>query len=105
MLEDQGKLPETLEAYRNFLATADLLVSRDPSNVTWQVDTASAKWCVAKILIRIKDGDRDEAKRLVAEGIEIMTRLKHQDAMNKSGDDISNKLNELAKTLASSSRE
>jgi len=99
VLEGQGKLPETLEAYRHFLATADLLASRDPSNVTWQVDEVNARWCVAKILIRTKDGDRDEARRLVTEGMEISERLKHERALNLAGQDTLNKLNDIANSL------
>jgi len=56
-----------------------------------------------KVLIRIKDGDRDEARRLVVEGIDIMKRLEHQGALDTNAQDTLNKLNELAPSLSSSS--
>jgi hypothetical protein len=42
-----------------------------PSNATWQIDAVWSRYCAAKVLIRIKDGDRNEANRLVIEGIDI----------------------------------
>jgi hypothetical protein len=58
---------------------------------------------IAKVLIRIKDGDRNEAKRLIFEGIDIMTRLEHRGALDTDAQETVNKLNELAAALSSSS--
>jgi len=73
----------------------------------WQNDVAWSRYCVAKLLIRlirIKDGDRNEARRLVTEGIDIMTRLEHRSALETDAQDALNKLNEIAAVLTSSSR-
>ena len=99
----QGKLAEALDAYRNAFAISDMLASRDPSNATWQNDAAWSRYCVAKVLMRIKDGDRNEAKRLIVEGIDIVTRLSHQGALSSDAQDTLNKLNETANELGSSS--
>jgi hypothetical protein len=85
---------------RHGRGSREKLAKQNPGNADWQNNAAWGRYCVAKILIRIKDGDRDEAKRLVVEGIDIMTRLKHQGA---DAQDTLNKLNELAPTLTSSS--
>jgi hypothetical protein len=38
------------------------------------------RYCVAKVLTRLKDGDRNEARRLVIEGVDIM--LENQGALD-----------------------
>jgi hypothetical protein len=76
-----------------------MLASRDPANADWQNDAACSRYCIGKVLMRIKDGDRNEARRLIVEGIEIMKRLEHQGALNTGAQDTLNKLNELAEFL------
>jgi tetratricopeptide (TPR) repeat protein len=105
VLVAQGKLPEALEAFRNAFPIADMLASRDPSNVIWLNSAAWIRYCIANVLIRIKDGDRNEARRLVAEGIEIITRLEHQGALSRDAQEASDKLKDIANVLNSSSRE
>jgi tetratricopeptide (TPR) repeat protein len=61
----QGNLQEALEAYQQDLAIAKALAEQDPTNAVWQNGTAWSRYCVAKVLIRIKDGDRNEARRLM----------------------------------------
>jgi hypothetical protein len=80
------------------------LASQDPSNADWQNSAAWSRYCVAKVLIQIKDGDRTEATRLVIEGIEIMMRLQHQGTLDTNAQDTLNKLNQIATALTSSSR-
>jgi tetratricopeptide (TPR) repeat protein len=104
LLEAQGDLAGALKNYREYFLITAKLVSQDPSNVAWQNDAAWSRYCVAKVLIQIKDGDRNEAMRLVIEGIDIMTRLEHAGALDAGAQDTLNKLNELATILTSSSR-
>jgi hypothetical protein len=104
VLAAQGRLAEVPVAYQNAFAISDMLVSQDPSNVDSQIVAARRRYGIANMLMQIKDGDREEAKRIVAEGIEIMKRLEHQGALDRNTQDTVNKLNELANTLASSSR-
>ena len=104
VLVAQGKLQEALDAYQQKLTIDKKLASQDPTNAVWQNSAAWCRYCVAKVLIRIKDGDRNEARRLVLEGIDIMTRLEHQGALDTNAQDTLNKLNELATALTSSSR-
>jgi tetratricopeptide (TPR) repeat protein len=103
VLEAQGDLAGALKNYRDKFAITEKLASQDPTNATWQNDAAWTRYCVAKVLIRSKDGDRNEARRLVIEGIDIMTGLEHQGALDTNAQDILNKLNEIATALTSSS--
>ena len=103
VLVAQGKLKEALDAYQQYLAIAKRLAEHDESNSQWQNDAAWSRYCVAKVLIRIKDGYRNEARRLVIEGIDILTRLEHQGALDTNAQDTLNKLNEIATTLTSPS--
>jgi tetratricopeptide (TPR) repeat protein len=103
VLVAQGKLQEALDAYQQDLAIAKALAEQDPTNAVWQNATAWSRYCVAKVLIRIKDGDRNEARRLVIEGIDIIKRLEHQGALDTNAQDTLNKLNEIATALTSSS--
>ena len=105
VLVAQDKLQEALEAYQQYLAIAKALAEQDPTNAVWQNATAWSRYCVAKVLIRIKDGDRNEARRLVIEGIDIIKRLEHQGSLDTDAQDTLNKLNEIATALTSSSRE
>jgi tetratricopeptide (TPR) repeat protein len=105
VLEAQGKLPEALDAYRHYFDISDMLASRTrvmPPGRTVQLgaDTASRTF-----YLRIKDGDRNEARRLVAEGIEIMKRLGRHAEMNATLKDLLNKLNGIANMLGLSSRD
>jgi tetratricopeptide (TPR) repeat protein len=103
VLAAQGRLQEALEAYQQDLTIAKKLASQDPTNAVWQNTAAWSLYCVAKILVRIKDGDRNEARRLVIEGIDIMKLLEHQCALDTYAQDALNKLKELAAALTSSS--
>jgi tetratricopeptide (TPR) repeat protein len=103
VLVAQGKLQEALDAYQQELMVDKKLASQDPSNADWQNDAAWSRYCVARILIGIKDGDRNEARRLVIEGIDIMTRLEHHGTLGTDAQDTLNKLNEIATALTSSS--
>jgi tetratricopeptide (TPR) repeat protein len=105
VLVAQDKLQEALEAYQQYLAIAKALAEQDPTNAVWQNATAWSRYCVAKVLIRIRDGDRNEARRLVIEGIDIIKRLEHQGSLDTDAQDTLNKLNEIATALTSSSRE
>jgi hypothetical protein len=86
----QGKLQDALDLYQQDLAIAKRLAEQDKSNSEWQNDAAWSRYCVAKVLIRIKDGDRNEARRLVIEGIDIVTRLEHQGALDTNVQDTLN---------------
>jgi hypothetical protein len=101
VLVAQGDLAGALKNYRDAFAITEKLANEDPSNAIWQNDAAWSRYCVAKVLIRIKDGDRNEARRLVVEGIDIMTRLEHQGALDTNAQDTLNKLNEIATALTS----
>ena len=101
--KDQGDLPGALKSYRDGLEIVEKLAKQDPGNAGWQNGAAWSLYCVAKVIIRIKDGDRNEARRLVIEGIDIMTRLEHQRALDTNAQDTLNKLNEIAPSLTSSS--
>ena len=104
MLVAQGDLDGALRSYRDAFAITQKLVSQDPANADWQNAAAWSRYCVAKVLIRIQDGDRNEARRLVFEGIDIMRRLEHQGALGTNAQDTLYKLNEIAIALTSSSR-
>jgi tetratricopeptide (TPR) repeat protein len=103
VLAAQGDLAGALKNYRDYLAITEKLASQDPTKTRWQNNAAWSRYCIAKVLMRIKDGDRNEARHLVVEGIDIMTRLQHQGALNTNAQDTLNKLNELAAALNSSS--
>src|SRR5271165_1226488 len=103
VLAAQGDLADALKNYRDAFAIAEKMASQDPSNAIRQNGAAWGRYCVAKVLIRIKDGDRNEARRLVIEGIDIMTRLEHQGTLDTNAQDTLNKLNEIADVLTSSS--
>jgi len=51
------------------------------------------------ILIRINGGDRNEARRLIHEGLEIMTRLERQSALDAKAQNTLSKLKEIAPAL------
>jgi tetratricopeptide (TPR) repeat protein len=102
VLVAQGKLQDGLDAHQKALKIGQTLAGQDPTNAVWQNATAWSRYCVAKVLIQIKDGDRNEARRLVIEGIDIMNRLEHQGALDTDAQDTLNKLNELATALTSS---
>jgi hypothetical protein len=104
VLVAQGDLAGALKNYRDEFAITEKLASQDPTSADRQNAAAWSRYCVAKVLIRIKDGDRNEAGRLVIEGIDIMTRLEHQGALDTNAQDTLNKLNEIATALTSSSR-
>jgi tetratricopeptide (TPR) repeat protein/class 3 adenylate cyclase/tRNA A-37 threonylcarbamoyl transferase component Bud32 len=104
VLVAQGDLADALNNYREYFQFTEKLASQDPANADWQNNTAWGRYCVARVLIQMKDGDRNEARRLVIEGIGIMTRLQHQGALDKDAQDTLNKLNELSTALTSSSR-
>ena len=99
-----GAKPASIKNYRDEFAIAENLAKQDPNSAIWQNDAAWSRYCVVKVLIQIKDGDRNEARRLVMEGIDSMTRLEHQGALDTNAQDTLNKLNELATALTSSSR-
>ena len=103
VLVAQGDMAGALKKYRDAFAITEKLASQDPRNAVWQNNAAWSRYCVAKVIIQIKDGDRNEARRLVIEGIDIMTRLEHQGALRTEAQDTLNKLNEIAPTLTSSS--
>ena len=103
VLSAQGDLAGALKNYRDDLAITEKLAKQDPGNAGWQNDAAWSRYCVAKVLIQTKDGDRNEANRLIIEGIDMMKRLEHQGALDTNAQDTLNKLNELASSLASSS--
>ena len=101
----QGDLAGALKNYRDKFAITEKFASQDPSNAGWQNDAAWSRYCIAKVLIRIKDGDRNETRHLVVEGIDIITRLEHQGTLEADAQDTLNKLNDLAVALTSSSSE
>ena len=103
MQSAQGDLAGALKNYRESLGIVEKLAKQDPTNADWQNNAAWGRYCIAKVLIQIKDSDRNEASRLVVEGIDIMKRLEHQGALDVNAQDTLNKLNELASTLTPSS--
>src|SRR5271166_2000507 len=100
-LTAQGDLADALTDYRFAFAISENLASQDSSNVDWQNNAAWSRYCIAKTLIRVKDGDRNEAKRLIFEGIDIITRLEHRGTLSSDAQDTLNKLNELAAAFTS----
>lgn len=100
----QGDLGGALQSYRDYLEIARKLAEQATDNAVWQNNAAWGRYCVAKVLVRIKGGDRNEARRLTNEGLDIMTRLEHQGALDANARDTLNKLNELARALVSSPR-
>jgi tetratricopeptide (TPR) repeat protein len=96
----QRDLAGALKSYRDSLGIAEKLAKQDPSNAIWQNSAARGRYCVAKVLIQIKDSDPNEARRLVVEGIDIMKRLEHEGALDVNAQDTLNKLNELAPSLS-----
>ena len=67
MLVAQGRPQEAPETYHQELTIDKKLVSQDPTNAVWQNSAAWSRYCVAKVLIQIKEGDRTEARRLIIE--------------------------------------
>jgi hypothetical protein len=90
VLVAQGDLDGALKNYREYFQITDKLAIKDPTYATWQNAAAWSRYCVAKVLIQIKDGDRNEARRLVIEGIDIVTRLEHQGALGANAQDTLN---------------
>jgi serine/threonine-protein kinase len=103
VLAAKGDLADALNDYRDAFAISNMLASRAPSNVSWQNGAAWSRYCIAKVLMQIKGGDRNEAKRLIIEGLEIMRRLGQHGALNSNAQDTLNKLNEIGNALTSSS--
>jgi hypothetical protein len=99
VLVAQGDLESALENYRDEFTIIQRLVSQDPTNAEWQTAAAWNRYCLARILIRIKQGDRGEAKRLVLEGCDIMAHLERQSGFDAKAQDTLNKLNEIATAL------
>jgi hypothetical protein len=99
VLSAQGDLVGALKSYRDSLPIAEKLSKQDASNAGWQNNAAWSRYCIAKVLVQMKDSDRNEARRLVVEGIDIMKRLQHQSALDRNAQDTLNKLNELAPSL------
>jgi hypothetical protein len=87
LVSAQGNIAGALKSYRDYLAIAEKLAKQDPSNADWQDNAAWSRYCIAKVLIQIKDSDRNEARRLVVEGIDIMKRLEHQGALDPNAQD------------------
>jgi len=75
------------------------LVGQDPTNAAWQGAAASNRYCLARILLRLKQGNRDEAERLVLEGLDIMTHLESESSIDAKARDTLNKLKEIATAL------
>jgi eukaryotic-like serine/threonine-protein kinase len=75
VLYAQGDLAGALAEYRASLAIAELLAAQDPANAQWQTDLAISCGRVAKALLALPEGDRAEARRLVARGLERMETL------------------------------
>jgi class 3 adenylate cyclase/tetratricopeptide (TPR) repeat protein len=99
VLAEQGDLGRALEEYRAEFTIIDKLARQDPTNAGWQTAAALNRYSISKVLIRLKDGDRDEAKRLVLEGLEIMARLERQSGLDEKARDTANKLKEIATEL------
>jgi len=98
VLAAQGDSESALQNYREEFAIIERLARQDPTNAEWQTAAAWDRYCIARILI-LKRGDRDEAKRLVLEGFDIMTHLERQNAFDAKAQDTLNKLKEIATTL------
>jgi eukaryotic-like serine/threonine-protein kinase len=75
VLCNQGDLAGALAEYRAGLAIAERLATQDPANAQWQTDLAEACEDVAGVLLALPEGDRAEARRLVARGLERMEAL------------------------------
>jgi predicted negative regulator of RcsB-dependent stress response len=75
VLRDQGDLTGALTEYRDSLAIRERLARQDPANAQWQTDLAEACEDVASVLLALPEGDRAEARRLVARGLERMEAL------------------------------
>jgi class 3 adenylate cyclase/tetratricopeptide (TPR) repeat protein len=98
VLAAEGDLEGALENYREGFAITERLAGQDPTNAGWQTAAAWNRYCMARTLI-LKHGDRDEAKRLVLEGFDIMTQLERQSAFDSKAQDTLKKLREIASTL------
>jgi tetratricopeptide (TPR) repeat protein len=75
VLRDQGDLAGALAEYRASLAIRERLARQNPANAQWQTDLAEACEDVAGVLLALPEGDRAEARRLVARGLERMEAL------------------------------
>jgi tetratricopeptide (TPR) repeat protein len=75
VLRDQGDLAGALTAYRASLTIRERLAAQDPAHAQWQTDLAEACEDVAGVLLALPDGDRAEARQLVARGLERMEAL------------------------------
>jgi hypothetical protein len=105
VLEDENKLPEALASFRSAFAISDTLPSLDPSNAQSLTDATLSRYCIAKGLSETKESDLSEARRLVAQGLEMMTRRERQAAMDRYAEDTLSKLKEIASPLNPLSKE
>jgi hypothetical protein len=75
VLCDQGDLAGALAEYRASLTITERLAAQDSANAQWQTDLARSCDRVAEALLALPEGDRAEARRLVARGLERMEAL------------------------------
>ena len=75
VLRDQSDLAGALAEYRASLTIRERLTAQDPANAQWQTDLARSCGTVAEALLALPEGDRAEARRLVARGLERMESL------------------------------
>jgi tetratricopeptide (TPR) repeat protein len=75
VLHNQGDLAGALAEYRASLTIAERLAAQDLANAQWQTDLARSCGRVAEALLALPEGDRAEARRLVARGLERMEAL------------------------------
>jgi class 3 adenylate cyclase/tetratricopeptide (TPR) repeat protein/tRNA A-37 threonylcarbamoyl transferase component Bud32 len=94
----QRDLDRAMENYRQEFAIIEKLTQQDPTNSGWQTADAWNRYCITRILI-LTQGDREEARRLVLEGLDMMRRLEGRNALDPKAQDALNKLQEMATTL------
>ncbi len=75
VLYAQGDLAGALAEYRASLTIRERLAAQDPANAQWQTDLAISCGRVAEAFLALPEGDRAEARRLVAHGLERMEAL------------------------------
>jgi tetratricopeptide (TPR) repeat protein/predicted Ser/Thr protein kinase len=77
----EGKLKDAADAYRESLAVAEQVATRDPSNAEWRLGLATAHFYVGEIL-RVQ-GDSSGAMREYAAYRDIAQRLSARDPANE----------------------
>lgn len=96
VLRDQDDFHGAFAAYREGMAVMESLVNRYPSNAEWQKDFANSCARIAKALLRLPDGDRAEARRLIARGQATMELLARAHPLTQREQEVRDNLDRWA---------